>query len=160
MANDNLLVSTVLALLLLAPATAVVAQNAEDEIRTALQRWTKDFNAGRADRVCDLFAPELRYDFRGYPERDYNDICTRLQRSMNDQSKRYVYSLDIGEIIVAGDLAVVRLTWGLTVTLPNEQKVTSVEPGMDIFRKGPDGQWKIIRYIAYEAPERPISGGE
>jgi ketosteroid isomerase-like protein len=160
MANDNLLVSTVLALLLLAPATAVVAQNAEDEIRTALQRWTKDFNAGRADQVCDLFAPELRYDFRGYPERDYNDICTRLQRSMNDQSKRYVYSLDIGEIIVAGDLAVVRLTWGLTVTLPNEQKVTSVEPGMDIFRKGPDGQWKIIRYIAYEAPERPISGGE
>jgi ketosteroid isomerase-like protein len=160
MANDNLLVSTVLALLLLAPATAVVAQNAEDEIRTALQRWTKDFNAGRADQVCDLFAPELRYDFRGYPERDYNDICTRLQRSMNDQSKRYVYSLDIGEIIVAGDLAVVRLTWGLTVTLPNEQKVTSVEPGMDIFRKRPDGQWKIIRYIAYEAPERPISGGE
>jgi steroid delta-isomerase len=160
MANDNLLVSTVLALLLLAPATAVVAQNAEDEIRTALQRWTKDFNAGRADRVCDLFAPELRYDFRGYPERDYNDICARLQRSMKDLSKRYVYSLDIGEIIVAGDLAVVRLTWGLTVTLPNEQKVTSVEPGMDIFRKGPDGQWKIIRYIAYEAPERPISGGE
>lgn len=160
MASDNIPVVTLLALLLLVPATAAVAQNAEDEIRAALHRWTKDFNAGHADRVCDLFAPELRYDFRGYPERDYNDICTRLQRSMKDQSKRYFYALNIGEIIVAGDLAVVRLSWNLTVTLPNEQKVTSVEPGMDIFRKGPDGQWKIIRYIAYEAPERPISSGE
>ena len=26
---------------------------------------------------------------------------------------------------------------------------------MDVFRKEPDGPWKIIRYIAYEAPERP-----
>jgi steroid delta-isomerase len=160
MGNDNIPVSTVLALLLFAPGTSAVAQSAEDEVRAALQSWTKDFNAGHADRVCDLFAPDLRYDFRGYPERDYNDICTRLQRSMKDQSKRYFDALNIGEIIVAGDLAVVRLSWSLTVTLPNEQKVTSVEPGMDIFRKAPDGQWKIIRYIAYEAPERPISGGE
>lgn len=53
-----------------------------------------------------------------------------------------------------------RLAWTLTVTLPNGQTVISVEPGMDIFRKVPDGQWKIIRYIAYEAPERPISNGE
>jgi steroid delta-isomerase len=45
--------------------------------------------------------------------------------------------------------------WALTVTLGNGQKVTSVEPGMDVFRKEPDGSWKIIRYIAYEIPERP-----
>jgi ketosteroid isomerase-like protein len=31
---------------------------------------------------------------------------------------------------------------------------------MDIFRKSPDGQWKIIRYLAYEAPQRPINSGE
>jgi steroid delta-isomerase len=26
------------------------------------------------------------------------------------------------------------------------------EPGMDVFRRQPDGSWKISRYIAYEAP--------
>ena len=26
-------------------------------IRSALTRWMADFNAGRADKVCDLFAP-------------------------------------------------------------------------------------------------------
>jgi hypothetical protein len=25
---------------------------------------------------------------------------------------------------------------------------------MDVFRREPDGSWKIIRYLAYEAPER------
>jgi uncharacterized protein (TIGR02246 family) len=161
MPSDNILASTVLSLLLLAaPATSAVAETAEDAIRATLAQWTKDFNAGNADKVCALFSPELRYDFRGYPERDFADICARLQRSLGDASKRYVYDLDVREIILTGDYAIVRLTWMLTVTLPNAQSVTTVEPGMDIFRKAPDGQWKIIRYLAYEAPERPINGGE
>jgi ketosteroid isomerase-like protein len=161
MPSDNIIASTVFALLLLAaPARTAVAESAEEAIRSTFARWTQDFNAGKADSVCQLFSPELRYDLRGYPERDYNDVCTLLHRSLADPSKRYVYALDVREIIVSGDLAVVRLAWTLNVTLPNGQLVTSVEPGMDILRKSPVGQWKIIRYIAYEAPERPIDGGQ
>jgi ketosteroid isomerase-like protein len=28
------------------------------------------------------------------------------------------------------------------------------EPGLDIFRRQPDGSWKIVRYIAYEEEPR------
>ena len=80
-----------------------------------------------------------------------------MQRSLGDASKTYSYDLNVREIIVSGDIAVVRLVWKLTVTLPNGQQVVSIEPGMDVFRKEPDGAWKIIRYIAYEAPERPAA---
>jgi len=161
MPSDNTIASTVLALLLLAvPATYAAADSAEDAIRATFAQWTKDFNAGNADAVCRLFSPDLRYDFRGYPERDYNDVCTLLHRSLADKSKRYAYALDIREIIVSGDLAVARLAWTLNVTLPSGQVVASVEPGMDVLRKSPDGQWKITRYIAYEAPERPKDGGQ
>lgn len=132
---------------------ARAADDAEGAIRAALAKWTEDFNAGREHAVCDLFAPDLRYDFRGYPERDYRDICNRLRGSLRDESKKYAYSLDIREVVVAGDLAVVRLVWTLKATLGNGQEVTSVEPGMDVFRREPDGTWKIIRYMAYEAPE-------
>lgn len=161
MASDNTLAPAVLALLLVAvlPGRAL-AQSAEDAIRNTLLQWTKDFNAGDSEAACSLFSPELRYDFRGYPERGYEDICTLLKRSLRDESKRYAYSLDIREIIVSRDIAVVRLAWTLTVTLPNGQVVKTVEPGMDVLRKGADGLWKIIRYIAYEAPERPQSRGE
>jgi steroid delta-isomerase len=131
--------------------------SAEVAIRSALAQWTQDFNNRNAEKACSLFAQDLRYDFRGYPERDYRDICDRMQRSLGDASKTYSYDLDVRETIVSGDIAVVRLVWKLTVTLPNGQQVVSVEPGMDVFRKEPDGAWKIIRYIAYEAPERPAA---
>ena len=158
MAGENLIASTIIALLLFAaPASRAVAESVEETIRNTLQQWTRDFNARKADAVCRLFSPELRYDFRGYPERGYDDVCSLLHRSLVDPSKHYAYGLDIREIIVSGDLAVVRLAWTLTVTLPNGQTVVSVEPGMDVLRRGADGAWQITRYIAYEAPERPIS---
>ena len=85
MPNDNILASVILALTFFAPPVkAVATDSAEAAIRAALSKWTQDFNAGKADAVCSLFARDLRYDFRGYPERDYDDICTRLRRSLAD----------------------------------------------------------------------------
>jgi ketosteroid isomerase-like protein len=47
-------------------------------------------------------------------------------------------------VLVDGDLATVQLFWTLTVTDP-EGKVldTGVEDGLDVFRRQPDGRWKI-----------------
>jgi ketosteroid isomerase-like protein len=59
----------------------------------------------------------------------------------------------IKEIIVSGDLAVVRLTWTLKVRSEGAPgDVISQDTGLDIFRRQLDGRWKIIRYIAFEAP--------
>lgn len=125
--------------------------DAETAIRAALTQWTEDFNARRDDRVCDLFAPDLRYDFRGYPERGYSDICTLLRRSLADKSRTFTYALNIREIILAGDLAIVRLTWTLTLTRTDAPgEIVTTEPGLDIFRRDSDGHWRIIRYMAYE----------
>ena len=122
-------------------------------IRDALTRWTADFNARDANRICDLFAPDLRYDFRGLPERDYNAICSLLQRALADRSKTITYSFDIKEIIVSGDMAIVRLVWTSKVSREGSAQVTETkEPGLDVFRRQPDGQWRIARYMAYEAP--------
>lgn len=137
-------------------AAQAVAQpaDADSAIRAALAKWTEDFNAGRTQTVCDLFSRDLRYDYRGHPERTYSDICALLRRSLTDRTKRYAYSLAIKDILVSGELAVVRLVWTLTVTKADGSgKIVTEEPGMDVFRKQPDGAWKIIRYIAYELPQ-------
>ena len=116
-----------------------------------LVTWTRHFNARDTGEICSLFAPELRYDYRGHPERGFEDICGLLRRSLADRTKHYSYSLQIREIIVSGDLAVVRLVWTLKVIPVGSTDATiSEEPGMDIFRQQPDGNWKIVRYIAYE----------
>ncbi len=135
------------------PVSAQPAGEAETAIRNALSRWTSDFNARDAAHICDLFAKDLLYDYRGFPERDYESLCSLLRRSLADQTKNFAYSLDIKEIIVAGDLAIVRLVWTLKVTVPGAANtVESKEPGLDVFRRQPDGSWKIVRYVAYEAP--------
>jgi uncharacterized protein (TIGR02246 family) len=121
------------------------------EITAALTQWTEDFNAGRADKVCDLFARDLRADFRGQPERGYDAQCCLLQRSLADGARAFSYALAIKEILVSGEAAVVRLTWTLTIRQKDSGRaVTSVEPGLDVFRRQSDGRWRIIRYIAYE----------
>ena len=134
-------------------AAQTPAGAAETAIRGALAQWTADFNARDTARICDLFAPDLVYDYRGFPERTHADLCGLLLRSLADRTKRFTYALDIKEIIVSGDMAVVRLVWTLTTTLPGtSMPVESKEPGLDVFRRQPDGSWKIVRYIAYEAP--------
>ena len=125
----------------------------ETAIREALSAWTRDFNARDTSRICDLFARDLAYDYRGFPERGYDALCDLLQRSLRDPTKRFDYALDIKEIIASGDIAVVRLVWRLRVTPTGAATgVETREPGLDVFRRQPDGHWKIIRYMGYEAP--------
>ena len=93
------------------------------------------------------------YDFRGAPERDYKAMCGLLHRVLGDQSKKFTNSFDIKEIIVSGDIAIVRLVWTSRVSHPGSSQMTETrEPGLDVFRRQPDGRWRITRYMAYEAP--------
>lgn len=137
----------------LAGVPAMADAEGEKAIRDALTKWTADFNSRDATRICDLFAPDLRYDFRGSPERDYNVMCSLLHRALSDQAKKITYSFDIKEIIVSGDMAIVRLVWTSRVSQAGSSQVTETrEPGLDVFRRQPDGTWRIARYMAYEAP--------
>lgn len=122
-------------------------------VRDALERWTEAFNARQADGICDLFASDLRYDFRGQPERDYTAICANLRAALADRSRDLRYAFDIKEILVSGDLAIVRLVWISTLRAAGaERPVVTREPGLDVFRRQPDGRWQIVRYMAYEEP--------
>jgi ketosteroid isomerase-like protein len=96
-------------LICVSPVMAQSSSSAETAIKDALVTWTAHFNKGDTSRICELFSMELRYDYRGQPERGFQDICNLLQRSLNDPTRKYSYSLEIKEILVSGDLAVVRL---------------------------------------------------
>jgi uncharacterized protein (TIGR02246 family) len=133
-----------------AVSESVDAAAGEAAVRSALAAWNADFNAGNADRICNLFAPDLRYDYLGLPERNFEDMCAQLKRVLADQTKTLAYALDIKEVVMAGDLAVVRLVWTLSARPLEGERVTTQETGMDIFRRQPDGAWKITRFIAYE----------
>ena len=138
---------------LASPRAFAAPDSPEAEIRAALTQWTSDFNAGRADKVCDLFAPSLRADVRGAAERDFDTQCKLLRKALDDPERAYSDAFELKEILAEGDMAVVRLTWTSTVRVKATGQVsTSVDQGLDVFGKGSDGVWRIIRYMAYERP--------
>ncbi len=130
------------------------SEYARKEVRAALDKWTRDFNDKNTDEVCGLFAPDLIANYGDYPEKSYDSICAQLKSSLANPKMTFRYSLEIKEIIVSGDLAVVRLIWTLTVTDADNKAVeTTKDRGIDVFRRQADGSWKISRYIAYPMKE-------
>jgi ketosteroid isomerase-like protein len=99
-------VAALFAGLTLAPLPAAAQPSAEAEIRKTLAQWTEDFNARRADRVCDLFAKDLVAKFRGAPERGYARQCELLTSALADPKRRFHNALEIREILVFGDTAI------------------------------------------------------
>lgn len=147
-----LLAAATLAALMRSPALAD-AEADKAAIAARLQAWSEAFNARDATKVCDIFAPDLVATFRGARERGREDICANLVAVIKDRTRTVRYAPEIKEILIEGDLAVVRLDWDVTVQRgpkPAQQQ----EPGMDIFRRGPDGRWSIVRFLAYSnAPD-------
>ena len=145
------MIATTLMFALASPLGAEPADTVDQAaVRARLMKWTDDFNAAKVEESCDLFAPELRYDYRGLPERNYQEMCAGLRRALTDPSKHYSYGLAIKDIFVFGDMAAVRLVWTLTLTGAGAPPKVSHEPGIDVFRRQPDGVWRIIRFVAYD----------
>lgn len=135
------------------PAAYADADADKAAISARLQHWADAFNNRDATAVCDLFAPGLIATIRGAArrgtlERDHAALCAHLATVLANPNQRWHYTPDIREIIVSGDLAVVRVVWTLTVE-DSSSSHTSQEPGLDVFRRQPDGSWAIIRFLAF-----------
>ena len=129
------------------------AESPDTEIRAALEHWMADFNAGHADKVCDIFAPSLRANVAGAAERDFDAQCALLRQALGDAERSFSYALDLREILAEGDMAAVRLKWTLTARVKATGNVsTTEEQGLDMFGKGSDGRWRIIRFMSWQRP--------
>jgi ketosteroid isomerase-like protein len=149
----RLVVMTVALLACFVPAAPADGDD-KAAIRAELDAWTQAYNARQRDSICGIFSKELRYKFGEVPERGYNDVCSALRGLLADETIRSHYTLDLREILVYGDIAVVRLVWILDESKAgSNHTVRSLEPGMDMFQRQKDGSWKIIRYLAYTSPE-------
>ena len=143
--------------LLLAPTLAHAEDRSEADraveaaIRARLAAWTEAFNRGDAAATCDLFADDLKSDVQGAPAGNKAAVCARLAKVLAKSAGKLAYICQIHEILVSGDLAMVRLTWVLTER-PDGNALARDE-GMDIFRRDADGVWRIARFIAFSVDQ-------
>jgi ketosteroid isomerase-like protein len=133
-------------------ANSAPASGGEDGAPTIIARrlsdWTDAFNAREAAAVCDLFSPDLISTMQGRPDEGRDAVCDRIARTLADRRLSIHYVPHIKEIIVSGELAVVRLVWSVKTRIGLVTKV-SEEPGIDIFRLEADGNWRITRFLAF-----------
>jgi steroid delta-isomerase len=122
--------------------------SAQKIIEQSLRNWTESFNRRDLESVMDLFAPDLVASHRGQPDRNYNELRELLKKSLESTDLQFRYELEIEEIIVDRDMAVVRLIWTLT-TEQNGQRETSRDRGLDVFRRQRDGKWRIVRFLSF-----------
>ena len=145
-------------LLVVGFATMAKADSASDEaaIRLRFQHWVTAFNAKDVAGVCDLFAPDLVYSLPEIEKGTRQQLCDNLARLFSKSGLSVQYAPpEIHEIMVSGDLAVVRLTWTLTAQANGKQDTTT-EEGIDIFRRQPDGRWSITRFIAFTTRQNNV----
>ncbi|MBA3323877.1 MAG: nuclear transport factor 2 family protein [Rhodobacteraceae bacterium] len=131
-------------------AGAAVADPAQDAaaIRARLLGWAEAFNARDAGGVCEVFAADLISVVPDAPDAGKAAVCERLARLLEQDDRRFSYDADVEEVLVWGDHAAVRLTWTLEIAAGGETS-RGVERGIDLFRRDPDGVWRIMRFIAF-----------
>ncbi len=134
-------------------ATAVSAHadaNADRAAITArLQHWATAFNTHDAAGIRDLFTPDLVAIVPGAIDGTRDSLCANLAALLARPDLQLHYdNPEIREIIVSGDIAVVRPIWTLTTRKGGEQDV-STEAGIDIFQRQTDGTWSISRFASF-----------
>lgn len=128
-----------------------VDAKSRQEIINLLQKWPQDFNAKNIEATCGLFAPDLIASYPGTADKNYQEMCRTLNAAMTDSNKIFSYETpNIEQIIVQGDLGVVRLIWNLKISHKNQLNTELIkEKGLDIFKRQKDGSWKIAISYAY-----------
>jgi uncharacterized protein (TIGR02246 family) len=138
------------------PAEAVAPSDATDrsEIQTLFTQWEKDYNSGNLSATCSVFAPDLIVRGANLPDKDFEAMCAHLKDQMQRRDVAFKYvGLDIEEILISGDLAVVRAVLTYTLTdLKSKEKSQFKEIELDVLKRQEDGKWKISISYTWEKP--------
>ena len=126
----------------------------EDEkaIRSNLAGWVAAFNVGDLKTAAQVWAPDLV----GWAPEGDDDTWPREKEFAERASGKLpaaTYGLRIDEVIVSGDLAVVRDIW--TETPRGESAKARTFRSFEVWRRQPDGAWKIARWI--DGPVLPVA---
>ena len=116
----------------------------EARIRARLSKWVEQFNTGDYAGAATIWAPDLIGVIPGRPDDTY---AREVEGARNAKPSPVRFELRIDEVLVDGDMAVVRDTWRQL----GGAKVV-VFRSFEVWRRQPDGEWKIARWID-AAPE-------
>jgi steroid delta-isomerase len=130
---------------------AETAAQVETTIRAKLAEWETAYNAGDRKKTFEIWAPDLVGWYPGIPDVTYAQEKAALDRPA-PSGPRATLHVQIVEVLVSGELAVVRDIW--TETPPGGSASATTIPSFEVWRRQPEGDWKIARWISAPRPAK------
>lgn len=142
-----------------AQANAQQAPSANEKdvaaLRSAILRSAESFNKGDADAIMSQYAKDIVLSYPGLPDLGYEALVKSYREMVRRPPGVTVKtSPTIEEILVSGDLALIRLMWTTTTTEAKPPRQTSRwMKDFQVWRRESDGTWKFARGMHFRIPE-------
>jgi uncharacterized protein (TIGR02246 family) len=118
----------------------------DQQIRAIIEDCEKGYNEDNADLVLQHYSKDILVSYPGRDDMDYEGF-TKAYREMMSRRVKKTIRAQIDEIVISGDLAMVRLQWYTTLHT-NEGDNLRKAKDLQIFRKE-NGKWKFYRGMWY-----------
>lgn len=153
-----------LLVLMIAPALAVTPA-AAGEPPAAMQspdrqqiidwgkKWKRHFEAGDTEKLRDMYEPDAVLMAHGTPpQQGVEAILTFLGRNKAAGNK---VTIDFAneEIRIDGSKAYLTAKYWMTISPPGAQPINVRGRSFLVYKKGPDGQWRLWRDMDNQAPD-------
>lgn len=100
--------------------------------------------------AAKIWAPDLIGWYPGQPDDTYEKELAQAAHSRPGR-KPTRYEVTVEEVMVSKSLAVVRDRWRFITSSGSPDSTVDVVRSFEVWRRQPDGAWKIARWIS--APE-------
>jgi ketosteroid isomerase-like protein len=125
----------------------------EARIRRRLALWVDQTRAGDRVAAAEIWAPDLIGWYPGQPDDSYAREQEDARRPRAADAPRSFPAVKVVEVMVSGDLAVVRDIWDIGRIAGGDTTHTALR-SYEVWRRQPDGAWRIARWISAPEPEK------
>jgi ketosteroid isomerase-like protein len=130
-------------------------------IKAEILRGAEAFMAGNPDVILEHYAKDVVLTYPGIPDQDYATLAKGYAQIRNrPPGMRVTTRPTFEEILVSGDLAIVRVTWNTTVITADSGTASRRLRDLQVWRREPDGRWMFIRGMHFREPVPDSARGE
>ena len=141
----------VVAAFMLCPSVAAAAATDDAAIRSEIEAGARACESGRPDAIMRTYARDILLSYPGGPDQDYETILAGYRRLCagpgGGEGTVETTRGDFQEILVSGDLAVVRVTWSTHLRGMPAGAVRRLQD-WQVWRRTAEG-WRFIRGVHY-----------
>lgn len=139
-----------------AEATKVCAPASEQQIRDVLTNWAKAYDRRDLDAVMKVFRADAVSQYQGWADADYDSMKGAGIKQFQAADHRSWELNKFDKLFISEWRVAAFSSWTLWKTDPAGPRSVVVKTrGVDIFERGTDCQWKVVRSMSYPDPKPP-----